>query len=562
MKLVHIRIHNFRGILDESFDLHDYTLLVGPNNAGKSTVVDALRAFYEKDGFKFRKDVDFPFIAPQDDESWIEVQYSLKKEEKASLAEDYHLSNDRLHVRKYFKANDPGKNNCIFGYTPTGLCDTQFYGQKNVQHGKFGDVIYIPAVSKVDEHTKLSGPSALRDLLSGVLEDVVKESESFRSLTKAFNTFAGSVKQEKTTDDRSIAGFEEDLSTLLAEWGVSFSIQMKSPSVADIVKQLIDHECNDSCHQTPLRPDNFGSGFQRHFIYSLITLGPKYLAKKKASKTKEFAPDFTLILFEEPEAFLHPPQQDVLASNLREISTSESRQVLCTTHSSHFVSRNMTDLPSIVRMSRKGGGVRAFQLCKADWDRIVDGNQKLNEIAQRHKELQHTLSEDDLTPEMEAVKYCLWMNPDRASAFFANNVLLVEGPTEQSLITRLFSEKKIPVPQGGIYVLDCFGKINIHRFMNILIHLGTPHSVIYDDDSKKAYHPEVHALINDSRHSQYTRHIEPLAHDIENFLGVTPTSKHRKPQHMMYLYSTDQIDASNIQRLCEAVGRCVDSFQQ
>ena len=60
MKISQVQIHNFRGILDESFELQDYTLLVGPNNAGKSTVMDAIRAFYEKDKFTFKKDSDFP----------------------------------------------------------------------------------------------------------------------------------------------------------------------------------------------------------------------------------------------------------------------------------------------------------------------------------------------------------------------------------------------------------------------------------------------------------------------------------------------------------------------
>ena len=63
MKLKHITIHNFRSIHDATLNLFDYNLLVGPNNAGKSTVIDAIRVFYEKDGFKYKSDRDFPFIA-------------------------------------------------------------------------------------------------------------------------------------------------------------------------------------------------------------------------------------------------------------------------------------------------------------------------------------------------------------------------------------------------------------------------------------------------------------------------------------------------------------------
>ena len=39
MKINHIILHNFRGIIHEEFSLSDYTLLVGSNNAGKSTII-------------------------------------------------------------------------------------------------------------------------------------------------------------------------------------------------------------------------------------------------------------------------------------------------------------------------------------------------------------------------------------------------------------------------------------------------------------------------------------------------------------------------------------------
>jgi predicted ATP-dependent endonuclease of OLD family len=35
MKLRHISIHNFRGIISASMTFHPYTLVVGANNSGK-----------------------------------------------------------------------------------------------------------------------------------------------------------------------------------------------------------------------------------------------------------------------------------------------------------------------------------------------------------------------------------------------------------------------------------------------------------------------------------------------------------------------------------------------
>ncbi|MGB5018283.1 MAG: hypothetical protein WBO66_00985, partial [Candidatus Moraniibacteriota bacterium] len=49
--------------------------------------------------------------------------------------------------------------------------------------------------------------------------------------------------------------------------------------------------------------DRFGHGFQRSVIYELIRIAPNFQDEKEAKK-KEFDPNFTLLLFEEPEAFL------------------------------------------------------------------------------------------------------------------------------------------------------------------------------------------------------------------------------------------------------------------
>ena len=255
-----------------------------------------------------------------------------------------------------------------------------FYGAKNVQSGKFGDVVFIPAVSKVDEHTKLSGPSALRDLLTNVLEAVVESSPSYEKFSKDFENFAKGIKTEKTTDGRSLAGLESELSALLESWGTGFQLDMKSPSTAEIIKSLLSYQCVDKAHGKSLGADQFGSGFQRHFIYSLIQLGAKYIDKKPSKKAKDFTPSMLLILFEEPEAFLHPPQQEILAQSLMTLASNPAQQVICSTHSSHFVSRNAAHIPAIARLKRENGRVSVCQVDAKAWNEIVDANQVMNKI--------------------------------------------------------------------------------------------------------------------------------------------------------------------------------------
>ena len=47
MKIKSLKIHNFRSIKEQSFDLTDYSLLVGANDSGKSNTIDAIRVFYD-----------------------------------------------------------------------------------------------------------------------------------------------------------------------------------------------------------------------------------------------------------------------------------------------------------------------------------------------------------------------------------------------------------------------------------------------------------------------------------------------------------------------------------
>ncbi|MBA4422363.1 MAG: hypothetical protein C0390_04575 [Syntrophus sp. (in: bacteria)] len=564
MKLIEIKIHNFRGIVDQEITLKSYTLLVGPNNAGKSSVIDAIRAFYEKDGFKFKKENDFPFIATVDHDSWVELLFTLSDAEHGSLADEYKMPSKRLCVRKYFQTTSKthdGKpaTGSIFGYVNDGtLSNEPFYGAKNVQSGKFGDLIYIPAISKVDEHAKLSGPSALRDLLTDIMSDVVEAGKAYSEFSANVHKFSKSIRDEKTADDRSLSGFEAELNKLLKPWDSEFKLKFPPPSAAEIIKSMLGWDLLDQFHGKPQGIDYYGSGFQRHFIYSLIQLGSKYVGKKAPKKAKDFSPSMNLVLFEEPEAFLHPPQQEILARSLMAVASHEHWQVVCATHSPHFVSKNAADIPSIVRLCRSAGTVEKFQIDDAAWTAIVDANQAITAIAMKYPKMEKKLHEDDAKPEMEAVKHFLWLNPDRSSVFFANHVLLVEGPTEVALINRLIGDGKIKNADCGLYVLDCIGKYNIHRFMNLLSRLGVSHAVIHDDDNDRDEHEDINQLIKDSKDAKLTLCVQLIPGDLETMLGVPPAgSDHRKPQHVLYQYDTSKIDPEKLKEFCALVTICL-----
>jgi len=61
MQISEIEVKNFRSIEHQSFVLDDYSLLIGPNNSGKSNVIDSILAFYEE--YSFKESSDHPKFA-------------------------------------------------------------------------------------------------------------------------------------------------------------------------------------------------------------------------------------------------------------------------------------------------------------------------------------------------------------------------------------------------------------------------------------------------------------------------------------------------------------------
>lgn len=546
MKAVSVRVHNFRSFADADINLSPYTLLIGANNSGKSNVIDAIRVFYEK-GIKFEEERDFPKFPTNDGEAWVEMQFRPSDEELDLLKDEYRLPDATFRVRKYLRSSEldaDGKTKTgIYAYVGGQLSDSRFYGAKNVQQGKFGEVIYVPAVSKLDEHTRLTGPSALRDLVNAVLRKIVDASPAYDKLRAAFEEFERGLKDEKTPDGQSLASLESEITSQISGWDTSFEFCVNPVDPDLLVKSLVGHRLQDHKLGQAEDPRCCGQGFQRHLIFTLIRLAARYGAPARTSKRRDFSPQLVWILFEEPEAFLHPSQIDCLNASLRSISGDTGSQVLISTHNPQFVSRNIEDLPSLVHLCRTSTDSTAKQIDSRTLSVILTINQQ--DLA-KWQAAGIDVHPDDLQADMECIKYALWLNPLRCSAVFATKVLLVEGPTEVALLGHMFDTGQIAGSVEGVFVLDCMGKWNIHRFMNILGALGIPHAVLYDYDVGDQGDIEIESTIQASRNA-YTIAVDHFVQDIEAFLGIPPAGRpHRKPQHVMWHLQQGNIDSSKL----------------
>jgi len=537
MRAVEVVIHNIRSVHDATVRLQNVSLVVGANNAGKSNLVDAIRLFYSD--LKWDDPRDGCKVAAADAESWVEIEFEPSTDELAQLKDEYRSKDGTFRVRNYLKAGpgaDGKARSGFYAYVNGELSDTLFYGAKNVGSAKVGSLVYIPAVSKIDDHTKLSGPSSLRELVAAVVSKVIATSPAYKALTTAFQKFEGEIKTHKGSDGQSLQALEQEVTGELASWDSSFNLGIQGIQPEDILKTLIRPQLVDETHGVEIDQLRFGAGFQRHLVYTLIKLAAKHSSGSvvgASTAKKEFSPQLTWILFEEPEAFLHPSQEEVLQDSLTELAKDDDTQVLLTTHSSRFVSRTMNDLTKLIRLRRDAGITTAFQITQDELDALFH-----EALTTDDSIAPGVLEPDRIDREaaMAALKMELWLQPTRAAAFFAQRVILVEGPSEAGLYAYLTTRNSMPVPAKGVMVVDCMGKYNIHRFMGLLGVFGIDHSVLYDGDNGGSRDAEVSAAIG-STSSLYTRRVTRFAKDLEAELGIPPLERrdfHRKPQYLLY----------------------------
>jgi predicted ATP-dependent endonuclease of OLD family len=566
MKIQKITIHNFRSIIHQTIDCKDFTLLVGENNSGKTNLISVLRAFYEVDSYKYDDKTDFPKLAKTtDNDSWVQIEFLTTDEEQITLKEEYQRNDSILIVRKYFKSKEfynKDNSNIFYVYEDGRLSENNFYGAKNISQAKLGKVIYIPEVAKTDDTFKLSGPSPLRQVISFVFKKVLEKSEPFSELSKSFEKFNSDFKKEESSEGLSMDSLKNDINEELRTWQFSFGFDINPIKSDIIIKNLIEHFLEDDNLQIgKKRVDmkNIGQGLQRHLIYTMIKLAAKYEDDKKTGEKKEFYPDFTLILFEEPEAFLHPSQQELMNIGLKQIANDYNQQVFCTSHSSVFVSRNMKNVSEVKRIKKVSGESIIYQVDDKTLAEIYTDNVEINEYFQKQidagipdedeKELKKLINDKDDETKLieEAIKYSIWLDSERSSMFFSKHVLICEGASEKALIDYLMNTKWLELKEKHIYCLDSLGKYNIHRYINLLNRFGLSFSILMDFDEDKKQHKYINQFIKDKTDKVYG-----FEKDLETFLGITPVPSSRndlKPLNVLKSYDDGIIDQIKISEL-------------
>ena len=457
MKLQKLIIKNFRGLKGDKnvidFSGSNIIFLIGQNNVGKSSILRAYEFFVGSSQKASASD-----FYNYDTETPIEIEGVFLKEQDDDAAEDFVGTgkkaepdwvnkwvdaNNLIRINKIWKAKDeaaekytwsPADNNWVlngFGGLPTLF-------QK-----------YAPtAISISAMETELSLEEKVNKLIQDEVLKKLKE-----DYPDDLNALIEGVKnlQKKIVGSDVVATYNAEINEHFKKVFTDLTLKI-DPKNDENIKLEDAFKKN---HSVNVRRDGVdrdeiftqqGHGVIRQALYNFIS----FLKKNKEGNKKEY-----LILFEEPELFLHPEIAFKLRNSLYSLAENSPFQIICATHS-----------PLMIDISKPHSSLV----------RLIKNQDETTEVYQVGDNVFR--GDDDKKQRIQMINR---FNPHVCESFYAKKVVIVEGDTEaivfRDLINRFFN-------QYEVYVLNAGSKNNIPFFQEIFTAFHIEHYVIHDSDTR------------------------------------------------------------------------------
>jgi len=373
MYISKIKISNYRGIKSQELDFQRFNALVGKNDCGKSTVINAIKLFFD-DAKASTKDFNY-----YQNNRPIEIEIILSDYEKNSLkpflvkgdkddgfdnvADDY-LFDDSLTIKKIWEYKE-GKDVGSRTYIKVNTFQESFIHEdkKLVTKGIKDNSVEIPT-SGSGNNSDLEKLHYLREEFinqdkvreikwqtvkkwSEIVDslptvELFKADQSIETTTTDFkSTFSSEIKhiiqrEKEKEEENTLSAIEEIITNKIAEESIAIQHCM-SEHISGLEElaikpnfswergvEITNVDIKLEGDERPIPLENKGSGYRRLFMVGRL----RYLANKNHLNN-------VIYLVEEPETFLHPSAQDEMRDSL--LSLSESNQVLITTHSPIFL---------------------------------------------------------------------------------------------------------------------------------------------------------------------------------------------------------------------------------
>lgn len=465
MKLKQLSIQNYKCFGNDGVNvlIDDIVLLIGVNDAGKSTVLDAYEDFASM-GAALSED---KFCSQRGDEPVrISAMFSdVTEEDEAVLGANWtHEVDGSPSVQVRWVWASPGQKGQKQSFNPDveDWVDNGMGGWDSLIQSRIPTPLRIGPLSN-----PLDYEAVIRDILVATVKTRIKagNNEAVELLGK-IQEMSSDFKDHVVEDiNRACAEVTGKISGVFPGYGIGFE-----PSAGKFEPEKI---IGAGSYITISSPDNAitkilgrGTGVQRSFLWSALSaLADLGHIKKNKKKVSPEHP--RILLVDEPESFLHPPAIRRARDSLYGIAAVEGWQVMCTTHSPVFVDVSKPHT-TIVRVASAGPDeVKVFQTDKADFS-------------------------DDERESLRMVRVC---DPTVCEFFFAETVVVVEGETEHLAIGNLLSRHADDVVDQYA-ILNARGKGNIVLFMKILNQFGLKYIVIHDADAPKARRRDGSYMVN------------------------------------------------------------------
>ncbi len=480
MKLINFSVNNFRAIsggLDNNkinFDGSNTIFIFGQNNVGKSTFLSAYEFmfsdktptaddFYKRSGspMEFELElgvdaVDLSYIKEKQEKKFESFKQYLTEESTVKIKRVFTITIDEKGKSKIEKSDftwNPATDKLVWDNTSFGSI-----GLIQVFQQLMPTPILIKAMPTEEEVEKV-----VNEILKSKARSKLSEAD-FEALSNAQKVVK--EMQEKMYNPVSINDYKEQVNTHFQQLFPDTKIEIED---SDNVKWTEDkfgkkfsvefkkqNPDGSSDEQTPSSYNSIGHGAVRSAIFSLLLMRDVAEELVRTPDRKEY-----LILFEEPELFLYPR----LLKSLRELIYAVSDQnypyqVLCASHSPQMIDlskRNST----LIRMIKISDGTKLYQV--KDEDLI---------------EAKEVSTLEDLKQAMYEV---LRFNPYICESFYADEVILIEGPTEEIIIRGILQKLN---PSKDLFIVNCGTVNNIPFYQKVYRKFAIRSHVIFDTDAK------------------------------------------------------------------------------
>lgn len=523
MRISALEVTGFRSIASAKLTFDEVTVLIGGNNAGKSTLLHALRLFFEaapkvaEDDFHRRESdsieitVTFDRLTPNEMEEFssavsdgkLTISRTLSHDKDSNLtysvrAKSYPPFNgiraitNKTTMRSEFNAladQTDGLDRAQSADQVLANMDVWeadhpdqlefsyvrgFFGAPNVANGKLKKktgVHFIPAVANIPEETSDSKRSPIISLLSEIAKQTYENQEEVKNfIVKTQADFDGLVSPEnfphlgRISDSltSTIQKYYSD-SRLLADWRIEEGIQFSFP------KPVIQVE--DSGFLSGL--EHVGHGLQRAALFSVIEFLAQSTVEVAEDEFDEPQSDI-ILLIEEPEIYQHPHKQKLISDAFRKICESFSRttgirfQVVFATHSEKFLDIEFFHTARILR--------------KESADEYVRHRISALTIDECSKYFASLLNVDPMPDHAFLAKLHIFSR-EICEGFFAEKVVLVEGVTDKAIIEGVYRTLGRDNIAEGIVIVSADGKTKMDKPFYIFNKLGIPTYAVFDSDA-------------------------------------------------------------------------------